>query len=636
MAAAIAPAAASAHAGLIGSDPAAGARLGASPEAVRLTFSEQPEAALSEIQVLGGGGAPQQLGTARAAGGDPSTLEVPVRRLGRGVYTVSWKVLSAVDGHASDGSFAFGVRTSPAGVAASSGATASRSSGFEALARWLFLLGALALIGGAAAGVARFGGGSGTDLALAVVGWAVAALGLALLAGAQRAAAGSSLGELLGTSVGEALLWRAAALGAAGLALLAAWRRPWARRVALLAAALAALGLLVAHVEAGHAAAGSWAPTVAVGAQVVHFAAAGVWFGGLAALLIGFRGASAAARELAVRRFAAAALASLLVVAATGVLRAIDELAAWGDLFDSGYGLAVLAKLGLLALIVAIAARHRPGRADAGPAGFEALRRRSLLELGVGVLAVAAAALLGTLAPPGAARPGPAGLSASGTDFGTTTRVELTTASDEPGPNLFRARVEDYDSGEAVAADRIRLRFAPLDDPGTPPSSLVLEKGRGDAFVGSGPNLAFDGRWAVDALVERGGGAVDVPLELDLPVPEQFVSVLDIPGSPEPPEYTMQTDEGYIRLSPHPDRPGPSRLRVTVFTAFENEAPTDRLVVTAGAPGDRPRQLPVRRLGGARFVADAQLEAGPLEVAVVARTREGTRLRGVFEIEIPG
>jgi putative copper export protein len=461
-------------------------------------------------------------------------------------------------------------------------------------------------------------------------------VGRARLAAAQRRGAGSSLGELLASSVGEALLRRAATLAAAGLALLLAWRRPRARRVALLAAALAALCVVVAHVEAGHAAAGGWPATVAIAAQVVHFAAAGVWLGGLAALLLGFRGTAAAAREAAVGRFAVVALVMLVVVAATGILRAVDELAAWGDLLGSGYGRAVLAKLVLLALIVAIAARNRPGRAPVGSGGLEALRRRSKLELGVAVVAIAAAALLGTLAPPGAAGPGPAGLSASGEDFGTTTRVELTTASDEPGPNLFTVRVEDYDTGEAAAVDGVSLRFAPLDDPGTPPSSLKLEKGPDDAFVGSGPNLTFDGRWAVDALIERDGGAVEVPLELDLPVPDQFVSVLDIPGSAAPPEYTMQTGQGYIRLSPDPERPGPSHLYVTTFTVFENEAPTDRLVVTAAAPGDRPRQLPVRRLGSARFVADVNLEAGPLEIGVVALTRDGSRLRGVFKIEVPG
>jgi copper transport protein len=631
---AIAPASAFAHAGLLSADPAAGARLGASPEAVRLTFSEQPQASLSEIRVLGPAGAPEQLGGPRLAEADPSTLEVPLRRLGKGLYTVSWKVISAVDGHATEGTFAFGVRTSPSGVAATASATTSQSSRLEFLARWIFLLGVIALIGGAVAGVARFGGSAGTDLALAAAGWAVSVVGLALLTDAQRITAASSLGELLRTPVGEALIWRGATLAVAGCALLVAWRRPRARRPALALAAAAALGTVIAHVDAGHAAAGSWSSTLSVFAQVAHFAAAGVWLGGLAALLLGFRSAATEAKERAVRRFAVIALIALLIVFVTGVLRAVDELGAWGDLLDSGYGRAVLAKFVLLALIVAIAARNRPRRAPA-QGDIAAVRRRSKLELGLAVVAVGLAALLGTLAPPGSASSEPAGLSASGQDYGTTVRVALTTASDEPGANRFTVRITDYDSGAAIAADRVSLRFTPLDDPSVPPSSLQLERVPGGAYVGSGPNLAFDGRWAVDATIERDESAVEVPLELDLPVPEQFVSVLDIPGSPRPPQYTMQAENGYIRITPDPGRAGRNQIYVHTYTAFENSVPTDQLVVTAAAPGAEARQLPVRRVAGSRFLARVDLPAGPVAIGVFARTRNGERLRGVFAIEIP-
>ena len=245
------------------------------------------------------------------------------------------------------------------------------------------------------------------------------------------------------------------------------------------------------------------------------------------------------------------------------------------------------------------------------------------------------AALLGTLAPPGSGSAGPAGLAVSGADFGTTTRVELTTASDEPGANLFTVKVEDYDSGDAIEADRVSLRFTPLDDPGIPPSALALALNADGDYVGSGANLGFDGRWDVEVLVERGGDAVEVPLELDLPVPEQFVSVLDIPGSPRPPQYTMQTENGYLRISPDPDRAGPNRVHVHVYTAFENSVPTDQLVLTVATPGETPRQLPVRRVGSARFVAAGKLAAGPVEIGVVARTSDGARVRGVFKLQIP-
>ena len=634
---AISPAGASAHASLLSSEPLAGATLGAAPEAVRLSLSEQPEVSLSQIEVLGAEGHAEQLGRARPAAGDPLSLEVPLRHLGRGVYTVSWKAISAVDGHLTEGTFAFGVRASPTGVAGGEGTTSESGSRFEFLARGAFLLGVVAMIGGAVAGVVRFGGTSGSEVALAAAGWALAAVGLALLAAAERSAAGSSFGDLLSSAVGAELIWRAVALAAVGLALLAARRAraPGMRRAALALATLAALGLVIAHVDAGHARAVSRVATFAVPAQIAHFAAAGVWFGGLAALLLGFRGASRAAREEAVRRFSVLALASLLIVSATGVLRSIEELTSWGDLIHTGYGLAVLAKVGLVALIVAIAARNRPGRALLDRGRLAELRRRSKVELAVAVAAVGVAALLGTLAPPLSRAGGPTRLSASGEDFAHTIRVELTTASDDPGPNLFTVRTADYASGEPVVPDGVSLHFAPLDDPWVSSSSLELRKGSDGTYTGSGPNLAFDGRWRVEVSVERGGQVAEVPLELDLPVPEQFVSVLDVPGSSQPPEYTMQTSTGYIRISPHPDRPGRARIYVSMYTVFETVLSVDQTVVTAAFGGGPTRQLPVRRLGGSRFVATAQLEAGPAEIGVVAHTRKDERVRGVFKIEIP-
>jgi copper transport protein len=634
-AAAARPASAFGHAALVSTEPLAGATLGAAPEAVRLSLSERAEASLSEIEVLDPHGNPQQRGHARSPAGDPLTLEVPLRRLGKGVYTVDWKAISADDGHLTEGSFAFGVRVPPSGAAEGEGTTSETGSLFELLARWLFLLGVVALLGGAVAGVARFGGEGGGDLALAAAGWALAAVGLLLLGEAQRVAAGSSLGELLDSSVGEALLWRAATLGSAGLALLLAARRPPARRLWLALAALAALGLVVAHADAGHARAVDWAATFAVPAQAAHFAAAGVWFGGLAALLLGFRGASTSAREAAVRRFSGLALLALLIVAVTGVLRSIEELASWGDLIHSGYGRAVLAKVLLVLAIAAIAVRNRP-RGDPLTGGdLGALQRRSKLELAAAAVALGAAALLGTLSPPLSAEAAPPVLEASGADFGQTTELKLTTASASPGPNLFTVEAEDYGSGEPVVPEAVTLRFDPLDDLGVRPSTLKLSKGAGGVYAGSGPNLAFDGRWGVEASVERDGDVVEVPLELDVPVPEQFVSVLDIPGSRRPPVYTMQTVNGYIRISPNPDRAGQGRIHLSTFTVFETVLPIDRVVIAAASEGEPPKQLPVRRLSGSRFVADADFKAGPLEVGVVARTRKGERLRGVFKIEIP-
>src|SRR5436190_18127059 len=78
-----------AHAALVLSDPLEAVALGDSPAAVRLTFSERPDPALSEIRVLDSSGAEQQVGRPLAAAGDPLTVFVNIKPLDRGVYTVS-------------------------------------------------------------------------------------------------------------------------------------------------------------------------------------------------------------------------------------------------------------------------------------------------------------------------------------------------------------------------------------------------------------------------------------------------------------------------------------------------------------------------------------------------------------------
>jgi copper transport protein len=602
---------------------------------VHISFSEQPEPSLSEIEVLGPGGESEQKGSPEPAPGDPSTLSVPVKPLARGVYTVSWKVVSAIDGHATDGSYAFGVRASPKGTGESAATSTSSISTLELAARWVFLLGMVTLLGAAVAAAARFGGNSGSDLALAGGGWGLSILGLALLAEAQLRTAGTSLGELLGTSVGNALTWRGIWLLGTGAALLGARHSPRRRRPAMAAAAIAAIAAILVHVEAGHAAAGSWPSAIAVSAQVAHFGAAGVWFGGLAALLLGIRGEPSATKTASIRRFGGIALVALVVVFLSGTLRAVDELSSWSQLLTTGYGRAVLAKFVLIALIAGLAARNRRLGVPIAGEDLSPLRRTAKWELAVAVAALGVAALLGTLAPPLAGGSGAiAGLSASGSDFATTTKVDLTAASEEPGPNLFTVRARDYDSGAPAPFKAAALRFTALDDPGVASSSLKLAPRPDGSFSGSGPNLAFEGRWGVDVLLEGSRGAVEIPLELDVPDPKRFVSVQRIPGTLA--KYTMQIGSvGLIRIEPDPERPGPSKVYVVCYTPFGSTSLVEQMVVTATADGGPTRQLPLRRLGVGRFVADVDFKPGPFSIAVTAQTDDGTRLRGNFALTIP-
>jgi len=275
-----------------------------------------------------------------------------------------------------------------------------------------------------------------------------------------------------------------------------------------------------------------------------------------------------------------------------------------------------------VASIVAAAARNRRRNValvetDTGP-----LRRTSRVELALATVALATAALLGTLSPPVAGQPNaPPGLSASGSAQGV--RVKLATASAEPGPNTFTVSVDRPGS--------VSLRFVPLDDPGVQPTVLALQPSGRGRYTGSGANLRFDGRWRVEVLT----GRVVVPVELDVPGPDHFISVLRAPG--QPPEYTMEIGiDGSIRISPNPERAGPSTVTIDTFDQILSGLPLKYLVVTHAA-GDGPeRRLVALRLGPNRFAVPVTFARGRNTITVVAKARDGgPRLRGVFELTVP-
>jgi copper transport protein len=627
---------ASGHAGLLASNPAAGATLGAAPTEVSLSLSERVVPALSSITVVGERGTAFQAGRPEPAPGNPLVLEVQLRHLGRGVYTVRWRVDSAEDGHVTSGTYEFGVQVSPsAAYGTARTTTVAVSSTFELVSRWILLVGLVMLLGAATAVTARFAGEGAGVMVLADVGWLVAAFGLVLLADAQRHNADTSLGELLRTPIGSALIWRGVAIGAAGAALLVALAAPRARRFALGAAGVATLAAIVVHVANGHAATARWPSTIDVALQSVHFAVAGVWLGGLAALLIGIRGAPSREKAGAVRRFSIIATVGFAVLVVTGVARAISELHSWDELVTSGYGRAVLAKLALVALIAAVAARSRRRGVPSASSDLGPLRRYSAAELTLGAVALAVAALLGTLAPPLVSQAaGLPGLEAVGTDAENNVHVQLNAFSNQPGPNTFTAVVKNDKSGRPIQGASVSLLFTPLDDIGIRPSSLSLAPAPGGTYVGSGANMRFDGRWGVRVLIAGASGSAVVPLELDPVGPPQPETIERIAG--EAPTYTkLVGPAGFIRISPHPGRAGASQLFVNFYaTSTSDDEKVNRVVVTLAAPNGPVQQQAVRRVGVGAYVSDVQLAAGNDQIAVVAWS-QGLRLRSVFDLTIP-
>lgn len=376
MALLVLPATGAAHARLRGAERV--------DDGIRLSFGAPVESAFLEAAADRPGGA------ARIDPVDPQAVLVPVSGATSEVATVvRWRVLSR-DGHITAGT----TRYSPGGVDPPLVSTAE--SGVRAgdviagIGRGLVLLGGILSLGLVAfrrvvVDAAVASGGLAPPGAPAAEGFrarAAAALGASArrwrdlwrrgldisIAGAIAVAAGTlialddtDLGTLLGdTRLGTGLVIIAVA-AVAGHALDSGLRRragtepPWflAAMVAPPAAILGAMSWM------GHASSGNDA-TLNIGADLVHNAATAAWIGGLVGL-VAYLLPAGAALEAADRvrliaqgviRFSTLATVAVALLVITGVYRALAEVGEPGDLLHSGYGVALLVKLGLFVVML--------------------------------------------------------------------------------------------------------------------------------------------------------------------------------------------------------------------------------------------------------------------------------------------
>jgi copper transport protein len=544
---------AAAHGTLQSSEPGDGSSLARAPSAVTLRFTERPDPGLSTVRVLDSSGRVVAGGPARPVPGRPAELRVPLEGLPAGGYTVTWRIVSAVDGHRTDGVFGFGVGPAaaprlPATQAVAEVRTTSAPAPLAVAGRWAWYWGLALLVGAAAAGLLVFGGRlPGRPSLLLGLALVAAAAGLAAMTAAALGDAAVPLGDLLASTTGHWLLWRAATLAAAAGA---AWSvvtrrssvapapeaappaRPAATWALVALGGAAGAGMLV-HALAGHAAGPSSLRLLNLLAQWAHLLAVGVWIGGLAWLLAALwgRGAAFSTREVVVR-FSKLAGISLAVVVLTGLARTVDELGGWGRLADSGFGRALDLKLVLFAGLVAVGALNRYRIVPLFSAGSRRraaarLRRSVGAELSLAAAVLAAAALLSQLAPgvpagTGAARPKPAAtpaLQATGSDWATTVKVSLLVTPGAAGPNRFTATVADFDTGSTLPVDRVELTGTPVAHPDLGTARLELTEAPDGRWLGQGRLLSLAGRWDLTTTIQQAGGGVVVPLAVDVPPP---------------------------------------------------------------------------------------------------------------------
>jgi copper transport protein len=363
------PQAAQAHSVLVSSDPADGATVSGSPTKLRLEFSEDVQVAATVVDVQGGAPSGEQTsrvtlrGRPATAGETSSEVELPMPDLGRGRYLVHWSTISADDLHPTEGTFVFGVGLAVAPGASSSQSTAATLGSIaEAVLRWAVLI----ALGMALASVVisrRLGLPDPGDEVTAtgtiwsplsarsrfVGGAAGITLLLALLYAARIA---SAIGLLPALVIWQLNLRWAVALGAC----LAAWRRlsrPGAAdRVSMLLLAVA----LVAITSTSHPAAAGPGWGVLGGMHTVFTM---LWAGGVlvvaTAVVPALRAGDRIRAVRVARAFTPVALACVPVSIVTGLLLSGRLLPSIGAVLHTGYGQALLVKLGLLALGLALA-----------------------------------------------------------------------------------------------------------------------------------------------------------------------------------------------------------------------------------------------------------------------------------------
>jgi copper transport protein len=384
---------AGAHAFLKRSEPAAGSVVTVAPRAVKLFFNE-PVKPAPGITVVRGGGRSVVAGEPYVPAGNPQEIVIPLRSgLAAGPYAVRWSELDEEDGHVIAGAFIFAVRSGLPPAAAAAPTTGGGGGGPPArsvVSRWLLFAGLLAAAGAAGFSILvsrpvlsslapelRAARRRGESLVLAAA-LAVATLGAALSVVLEPGTAETSFGRRM--VIGGCV---AAAGAAAGLA--SVFFAPL-----LAAAAAIAIVLLGLPTATGHASAGGVPHALSIPADLAHLAAAAFWIGGVLELAVVAPLVLArldpdrrsSLRRALARRFAPYAAGAVVLLGASGIVRATNELDAVDQLWDTGYGRALLVKTAILV----------------GLLGLGSLNRRRLRRVGIGGELVLLAAVIAAVA----------------------------------------------------------------------------------------------------------------------------------------------------------------------------------------------------------------------------------------------
>lgn len=543
----------SAHAVLIRSSPAAEARLEVSPPAIDLWFSEPLESRFSTFELLDATGRARPLDGVGVDAGDLHHMSGFPRRLPGGIYTVTYRTVSQLDGHEWTGTFAFTVLnadgSAPSGTAyladTERGSTPALVAG-----RWFLFIGFSVLVGGAAlvlldAAGRRPAGRDALSEDAAALYRRLATATLPLLGGGLAltfvnqvlALDAAPLEVLLSSRFGVWWLVRLSiVLGVVAVLALAHARASAARGVpgtprfalALPLLGVAGMATITAQSHAAAAPGAAWAMAF----DVLHFAAAGSWVGGLVGLAALFaRGAGQGARhaEALLRRwvmpFSTVAALSIFVVGVTGVLRGFGELPTSSALVTTDYGRVLLAKLALITPALGIAWLNRRAPERTGVSAVETarrLRRLLAIEGTIAVVVLLSVALLGQVptARGYARQAGPVAGTAqdfNGIAAASDLTVHLQVSPARLGVNQLRVHAYRPDGSDPGEITRVRVTLATSALSGG--QQLDATPQGGGVFVSTDAFFSLAQGWNVRVEVQR-TGRDDVAVAFDVPIAE--------------------------------------------------------------------------------------------------------------------
>ncbi|HEY7507576.1 MAG TPA: copper resistance protein CopC [Nitrososphaera sp.] len=428
------------HASIVDSSPAPFASVPSTPGEIVVNFSEPIEISYSRISVIAPDGSRVDRNDPHHVDGDTSTFAVSMQpALPEGVYTVTTRVLSAVDGHVTDGAFTFGIGVAPGGEGPS-GAPSSILQPTESASRFPGMVGQIIVVGAAFGSLWLW-------KPLERVPWLAAALGakrpavdrsmvklviigtglvigsnIAMIA-VQAIDIGAGIPEAIATKFGN--VWMTRMIESSILMIIAffVYRKvvktgASPSRAEMLAILVMGIAVLVTSSLIAHGAATG--ETVAILLDFFHNAAASIWIGGL--VLMGFvavpkilsladERARSAAISILIPRFSTIVVTILGISIITGPLLLFMIESDLSLTLASMYGRILAIKLGLAGVMVALGAYSQfviqkkavlatTNGSSVQTAGYARFAKSLKVEAGVGIALLLMVSLMANSALP--------------------------------------------------------------------------------------------------------------------------------------------------------------------------------------------------------------------------------------------